>query len=65
MSEQYVELPAGPTLCYRTDGPPDGEAVLLIAGLGQDYLGWPQQLVAGYVERGLRVIRFDNRDAGS
>lgn len=64
MSEQYVELPAGPTLCYRTDGPPDGEAVLLIAGLGQDYLGWPQQLVDGYAERGLRVIRFDNRDAG-
>ena len=45
-------------------GPPDGEPVLLIMGLGMPLLGWPDELVADLVGRGHRVIRFDNRDIG-
>ena len=45
-------------------GPPDGEPVLLIMGLGMQLLAWPDELVADLVARGFRVIRFDNRDVG-
>jgi pimeloyl-ACP methyl ester carboxylesterase len=45
-------------------GPRDGEAVLLVMGLGMQLIAWPQEFVDLLVARGLRVIRFDNRDAG-
>ena len=45
-------------------GPPDGEPVLLIMGLGMQLVAWPDELVAELVARGFRVIRFDNRDVG-
>ncbi len=45
-------------------GPPDGPPLLLIMGLGMPLVGWPEELVALLVQRGIRVIRFDNRDAG-
>ena len=45
-------------------GSPGGEPLLLIMGLGMQLLGWPDGLVAQLVERGFRVIRFDNRDIG-
>jgi len=45
-------------------GPPDGEAVLLIMGLGMQLVAWPAELVAELVARGFRVVRFDNRDVG-
>ncbi len=45
-------------------GPPDGEPLLLIMGLGMPLVGWPEELVADLVARGYRVIRLDNRDAG-
>ena len=33
-------------------------------GLGMQLLGWHEGFVAQLVERGFRVIRFDNRDIG-
>ena len=45
-------------------GPPDGEPLLLIMGLGMPLLGWPDELVAELAGLGFRVIRFDNRDIG-
>ena len=45
-------------------GPPQGEPLLLIMGLGMPLLGWPEELVADLAGRGFRVIRFDNRDIG-
>ncbi len=45
-------------------GPPDGEPLLLIMGLGMQLTGWPDELVQDLVGRGFRVIRLDNRDAG-
>ena len=45
-------------------GPADGPPLLLIMGLGMPLVGWPEELVALLVQRGIRVIRLDNRDAG-
>ena len=45
-------------------GPPEGEPLLLIMGLGMPLVGWPDELVADLAARGFRVIRFDNRDIG-
>lgn len=35
-----------------------------IVGLGLQLIYWPEALIAGLVERGLRVITLDNRDSG-
>jgi pimeloyl-ACP methyl ester carboxylesterase len=45
-------------------GPPNGEPLLMIMGLGMQLLGWPEELVHLLAGRGFRVVRFDNRDAG-
>ncbi len=63
-ADRFVDLPAGPRLCHRVDGPDDGTPLLLVAGLGLDLTSWPQRMVDGFVARGFRVVRFDNRDAG-
>ena len=62
--DRFVDLPAGPRICYRVAGPSDGDPLLLIAGLGLDLTSWPERLVTGFVDQGFRVIRMDNRDAG-
>ncbi|MCZ2826869.1 MULTISPECIES: alpha/beta hydrolase [unclassified Modestobacter] len=62
--DRFVDLPAGPRLCYRTDGPDDGVPLLLIAGLGLDLTSWPQRMVDGFTGSGFRVVRLDNRDIG-
>lgn len=45
-------------------GPEDGEAILLIMGLGAQLTRWPLGLVDLLTKRGYRVVRFDNRDIG-
>jgi len=45
-------------------GPPNGEPLLLVMGLGMQLVAWHEDFVAGLVARGFRVIRFDNRDIG-
>lgn len=45
-------------------GDPAAPAVLLIRGLGTQLTQWPRSLLDGLLARGLRVIRFDNRDVG-
>jgi pimeloyl-ACP methyl ester carboxylesterase len=45
-------------------GPPDGEPLLLIMGLGMQLVAWPEGFVQQLVQQGFRVIRFDNRDIG-
>jgi len=45
-------------------GPPEGQPLMLVMGLGMQYVAWPEELVADLVARGFRVIRFDNRDIG-
>jgi pimeloyl-ACP methyl ester carboxylesterase len=38
--------------------------LLMVNGLGEQMIGWRPELLEALAERGLRVIRFDNRDAG-
>lgn len=45
-------------------GPEDGVPLLMIMGLGMQLIAWPEPLVQMLVQRGQRVIRIDNRDAG-
>jgi pimeloyl-ACP methyl ester carboxylesterase len=54
----------GLTLEYEDFGDPAALPLLLIMGLGAQLTLWPMELVEALVERGFRVIRFDNRDIG-
>ncbi|MFE6923006.1 alpha/beta fold hydrolase [Nocardia sp. NPDC057663] len=63
-SEQVVTLPHGSRICYRLDGPADGEPLVLIAGLSLDLRSWPEPMVDRLVDAGFRVVRLDNRDVG-
>ena len=45
-------------------GPPGGNPLLMIMGLGMQLIAWPDEMVRMLVARGFRVIRIDNRDAG-
>jgi pimeloyl-ACP methyl ester carboxylesterase len=62
--DRFISTPGGLRICLRTDGDPEGEPILLIAGLGQQLISWPAELVGGLVEAGFYVIRHDNRDVG-
>lgn len=54
----------GTTLEVEVHGAEDAEPLLLIMGLGMQLIAWHDGLVEQLVQRGFRVIRFDNRDAG-
>ncbi|MEU7908033.1 alpha/beta hydrolase [Actinoplanes sp. NPDC049118] len=54
----------GIQLRYETLGDHHAPALLLIMGLGAQLIDWPQEFCEQLAGRGLRVIRFDNRDAG-
>ena len=54
----------GITIAYESFGAADRETVLLIAGSGMQLTGWPRELCHELVERGYRVVVFDNRDIG-
>ncbi|UDQ87534.1 alpha/beta fold hydrolase [Xanthobacter autotrophicus] len=54
----------GLDIAFDSFGPLDGEAILLIAGLGVQMIRWPDAFCAALAGYGFRVIRFDNRDAG-
>jgi pimeloyl-ACP methyl ester carboxylesterase len=51
-------------VAWESFGPDHAPPVLLIMGLGAQLLGWHEGFCAELVARGLRAIRFDNRDAG-
>ena len=51
-------------LVYETLGRPQDPPVLLVMGLGAQLHYWPDGLCEALTERGLFVIRFDNRDVG-
>lgn len=62
--EARVSLASGLELVYEERGPMDGPAILLIMGVGTQFLGWPEPFCDGLAAKGFRVIRFDNRDIG-
>jgi pimeloyl-ACP methyl ester carboxylesterase len=51
-------------LCYQEFGDAADPAMLLIMGLGTQMIAWPDEFCARLADRGLRVIRYDNRDIG-
>ncbi|WP_300337152.1 alpha/beta hydrolase [Accumulibacter sp.] len=64
MAEEAFVRANGIEICYQSLGDPGAPAILLIMGLGMQLVAWPDAFCIGLVERGFRVVRFDNRDAG-
>ena len=62
--ERLYDVGRGIELCAETFGDRADPPVLLIMGLGMQMVHWPLPLIAALVERGLYVVRFDNRDRG-
>lgn len=54
----------GIELWYEEFGEPDDPPLVLIMGLATQAIAWDDDLCAGFVDRGFRVVRFDNRDIG-
>lgn len=54
----------GLELYYESFGAPADPTVLLVMGFGVQLLGWDEGLCRRLADRGLRVVRFDNRDVG-
>jgi pimeloyl-ACP methyl ester carboxylesterase len=57
--------PSGIEVAYERFGDPGAPPVLLIMGGGAQMIAWPEGFCAELVDRGLQVIRFDNRDTGA
>jgi pimeloyl-ACP methyl ester carboxylesterase len=62
--EQLLDAGRGVRLCWTAAGDPADPPLLLIGGLGQQLVVWPQALIDALVAAGLYVVRFDNRDIG-
>ncbi len=63
--------PAMPTIevndidiCFESFGPDDAPPLLLVMGLGAQMTLWSPGFMSELLERGFRVVRFDNRDVG-
>jgi pimeloyl-ACP methyl ester carboxylesterase len=56
--------PSGIDIAFERLGDPGAPPVLLVMGMGGQLYGWPEGLCDELVARGLRLIRFDNRDVG-
>jgi len=55
---------SGLTIDYDEHGAAGAPPLLAIMGLGMPAAAWPPRLIDLLVERGARVITFDNRDSG-
>jgi pimeloyl-ACP methyl ester carboxylesterase len=64
MAEQFCDIGGGITLCYERFGSESNPPLLLIMGLGTQMIGWPDEFCQQLADRGLHVVRFDNRDIG-
>ncbi|WP_316839193.1 alpha/beta hydrolase [Pedobacter gandavensis] len=51
-------------LFYDIMGTENSETVVLISGLGSQMTSWSSSFCQELVDKGFRVIRFDNRDSG-
>jgi pimeloyl-ACP methyl ester carboxylesterase len=64
VNEQFCDVGRGITLSYETFGDPSDPTALLIMGLGTQMVAWRDEFCTQLAERGLHVVRFDNRDVG-
>jgi pimeloyl-ACP methyl ester carboxylesterase len=62
--DEQIAPANGIELCYQEMGDADGEPLLLVMGLATQMLAWDEGFCGLLVERGFRVVRFDNRDIG-
>lgn len=62
--DRFATLASGIRVCFRDTGDRSDPALMLIGGLGEDLTFWGDSLVNSLVQRGFRVISFDNRDVG-
>ena len=63
MDEQFLQ--AGDVrLCYQVLGEECDPTVVLVMGLNLQLVWWRDDFCRQLVDRGLRVVRFDNRDVG-
>lgn len=60
-----IEVGGGTRLRVETLGAPEAPAVLLLAGAGWSMDWWDDDLCARLVTRGVRVVRYDQRDTGA
>ncbi len=51
-------------LCYESFGILDDLTIILLPGMGNQLLVYPEEFCESLVDRGFHVIRMDNRDAG-
>ena len=63
MSSKYINV-NGISICYEQFGEENKECILLISGLGSQMTRWNLDFCQKLVNKGFRVIRFDNRDVG-
>jgi pimeloyl-ACP methyl ester carboxylesterase len=54
----------GISIAYESYGPSNRETILLIAGTAMQLIDWDQKFCEDLVDRGYRVVVFDNRDIG-
>jgi pimeloyl-ACP methyl ester carboxylesterase len=54
----------GIEIAYQEMGDPDGEPLFLVMGLATQMIAWNPEFCGLLVDRGFRVVRFDNRDIG-
>ncbi len=54
----------GIELVYQEMGEADGEPLILVMGLATQMIAWDEGFCSLLVDRGFRVVRFDNRDIG-
>ncbi|HZO07001.1 MAG TPA: alpha/beta fold hydrolase [Solirubrobacterales bacterium] len=54
----------GLEIVYQEMGDPDGEPLFLVMGLATQMIAWHPDFCGLLVDRGFRVVRFDNRDIG-
>jgi pimeloyl-ACP methyl ester carboxylesterase len=62
--DEQIAPANGIELCYQEMGDADGEPLILVMGLATQMLAWDECFCGLLVERGFRVVRFDNRDIG-
>jgi pimeloyl-ACP methyl ester carboxylesterase len=63
-TEELVDVGRGVSLCCERLGDPAKPPLLLIMGLGQQLIAWPDAFCDALMARGFYVVRFDNRDVG-
>jgi len=61
---RIADTGGGIGIAYESFGSPSDPTLLLVMGLGMQMLAWDEEFCERLVDRGFRVVRFDNRDTG-